>query len=325
MRITALAPLVCSIAAFILGMLCLFAGHKPGFLEDYHIVTLNTSTLGYNLVPTTTASGAAAATPTSLLSWIEEEAKNITSEIENEFETELNNIAGDIADKLASELGIDQWYSLHLMDYCEGTYSPNATAKGAKKNVTSCSKQTAMYHFDITQTIDDQLHLGKYNISLTDIDWSDKLQDGINALNVAMDATFVLYAIGIAAAGLAILTSLIAFFLHGSRLISFGNWGLASIAFIAFLICSIIITIVQKKFTSIINKYGNDIGLYAHRGSKYLVITWVATAVMFLAMVAWVVEFCIGRKKRSREYTEKRSGGWRHRRSDESALRRSGV
>lgn len=262
-------------------------------------------------------------------SWFKGTVKNLTNEVSDKVEEELNEALGDVADKLAAELGIHQWYSLHLMDLCEGTYTPNATEKGAKKNVTKCSNQTAMYHFDITQHIEEQLHVGKYNVSLEDINWPDSIQKGINAMNVAMDATFVLYAIAIAAAGLAILTSLVAFFLHGSRLISFGNWGLAALSFVAFLIPSVLITIAQKKFTGVINKYGNDIGVFAYRGGKYLTITWVATAVMFLASIIWVIEFCIGRKNEKRVYTEKRTGGFMsrftRRRSNEAALRRSGV
>lgn len=29
--------------AFILGMLCLFAGNKPGFMEDYDIITVSST------------------------------------------------------------------------------------------------------------------------------------------------------------------------------------------------------------------------------------------------------------------------------------------
>jgi len=111
-------------------------------------------------------------------------------------------------------------------------------------------------------------------------------------------------------------------------LISFGNWGLAVLSFVAFLVPSIVVTIAQRKFTRIINKYGNDIGVYAYKGGKYLTITWVAAAVMFLASVAWAIEFCVGRKNEKRVYTEKRTGGFmsrRSRRKEEAALRRSGV
>jgi hypothetical protein len=182
-------------------------------------------------------------------------------------------------------------------------------------------------HFDISKQLNKELEIGPLHLNLSDIDWPSDIQDGLNDLNTAIDATFVLYAIGIAAAGCAILASLVAFFLHGSRLISFGNWGLASISFLALLIASIIITVIQSKATKLINKYGNDIGVYAYKGEKYLVLTWVAVAVMFLAMLAWVAEFCVGKRNKGREYTEKSSRrGWgRSRRSDEANLRRSGV
>lgn len=40
MRAAALVPVALAIVAFVLSMLCLFAGNKPGFMEDYHIVTV---------------------------------------------------------------------------------------------------------------------------------------------------------------------------------------------------------------------------------------------------------------------------------------------
>ncbi|KUJ10390.1 uncharacterized protein LY89DRAFT_787429 [Mollisia scopiformis] len=323
MRLSALFPMACAIVAFVLSMLCLFAGHKPGFMEEYHIVTLNTSTLGHNLIPTTTTSSGSTPTATSIGSFFSSIAHNISSTIEGD----LDGIIGDVADKLAKELGIKQWYSLHLMDMCEGTYAPNATEKGASLNVSTCSNQTAMYHFDISKQLNQELEVGPLKINLSDIDWPSDIQSGLNDLNVALDATFVLYAIGIAAAGCAILASLVAVFLHGSRLISFGNWGLASLSFFALLIASIIVTVVQSKATHIINKYGNEIGVYAYKGGKYLTLTWVAVALMFLATMAWVVEFCVGRRNKTREYTEKpqRTRWGKPRASDEAAFRRAGV
>jgi len=302
--------MACAVVGFVLSMLCLFAGHKAGFMEDYAIITLNTSTLGYQLIPTTTSSGAQP-TGTGFFTSI---YQNLTSEIHNltsEIEGDLDSIIGDVADKLAAELGIKQWYSLHVLDFCEGNYAPNATGEGAHKNGTKCSNQTAMYHFDLTQILNNELEVGKLHINLSDINWPDDIQKGLNDLSTALDAEFVLYCVGIASAGLAILTSLVATFLHGSRLVSFGNFGLASLSFLTLMIASIIVTVVQNKATHLINKYGNEIGIYAYKGIKYLIITWVAAAVMFLASTSWVVEFCIGRRQRGREYTEKKGGsGW---------------
>jgi general stress protein CsbA len=41
MRFSAFIPVVLSAAAFILTFLCLFAGSKKGFMEDYAIVTVS--------------------------------------------------------------------------------------------------------------------------------------------------------------------------------------------------------------------------------------------------------------------------------------------
>ena len=183
---------------------------------------------------------------------------------------------------------------------------------------TGIATNNQIDHFNISEQLDKELQAGKLHLNLSDIDWPSDIQDGLDALNIALDALFVLYAVGIAAAGLSIFTSLVAFFLHGSRLVSFGNWGLASLSFFTLLVASIIITIVQKEAVDLLNKHGNDIGLYAYQGKKYLILTWVAVAVMLLAVTAWVVEFCIGRKNRRREYTEKVTPGgrwWHGRRS----------
>ncbi|KUI60919.1 hypothetical protein VP1G_08116 [Cytospora mali] len=40
-----------AIISFVLVMLTIFAGNKPGFMEDYHVLYFNTSTLGENLIP----------------------------------------------------------------------------------------------------------------------------------------------------------------------------------------------------------------------------------------------------------------------------------
>ena len=50
MRFLVTLPFLCYVAAMVLSFLCLFAGHKKGFMEDHTIVRLNTSSLGYNLV-----------------------------------------------------------------------------------------------------------------------------------------------------------------------------------------------------------------------------------------------------------------------------------
>lgn len=48
-RLFAILPVLVTIVAFILSFLCVYAGNKPGFLEDYNLFTLNASRIGQNL------------------------------------------------------------------------------------------------------------------------------------------------------------------------------------------------------------------------------------------------------------------------------------
>lgn len=45
MRPTAILPVLCTIGALVLAFLCIFAGNKPGFMENYDILTVRLTTL----------------------------------------------------------------------------------------------------------------------------------------------------------------------------------------------------------------------------------------------------------------------------------------
>jgi hypothetical protein len=150
------------LVSFVLTILALLAGHQKGFMEDYHVITFNTSTLGQNYLAnlakggssstTTSAATTTTATPTSttskgllggiggMFSSIEASATAVIGSIESEAASILNDVGNDVADKLASELGIEQFYSVHVLDLCQGNYAPNATAENARLNLTSCTK-----------------------------------------------------------------------------------------------------------------------------------------------------------------------------------------
>ena len=81
------------------------------------------------------------------------------------------------------------------------------------KNVTRCSNRTALFHFDPTAILQSEL---KSDVDLfADLHWPSAIEDGIRAVEVASNAMFVLYCIGVAFAGVAVLGSLCGVFLEG--------------------------------------------------------------------------------------------------------------
>lgn len=135
-------------------------------------------------------------------------------------EGEINDLIADIA----KELHIHDFYSVHLLDYCEvsrylailklrrpainqclqGFYTPSPVANNTvhpTKNITHCSNRTSSFHFNATNVIQTEL---KSNISLPDLSWPSALQDGIGMAKHATRVMFVLYCLGVAATGLAL-------------------------------------------------------------------------------------------------------------------------
>lgn len=185
---------------------------------------------------------------------------------------------------------------------------PNATfaKKDIHKNVTSCSNRTALYSFDPRQTLQQELNeTGHSNVNLTDLNWPSQIDDGLHALQVASEATFVLYCIAIGFMAVAMLSALLSFFFEG-RLSSFINVLIDWLAFLAIGLASAIVTAIISKATNLINKYGNDVGISAQKGGKFLVLTWVATGLMLVASIVWCFDYIVGRRSKARRgYTSK--------------------
>lgn len=67
------------------------------------------------------------------------------------------------------------------------------------------------------------------------------------------------------------------------------------------MIASAISTRIIVKVTNVVNKHGNDIGLVAYRGTKFLGMTWAATMLALLAFVFVVFRY-FARKEESSGY-----------------------
>lgn len=191
-----------------------------------------------------------------------------------------------------------------MLNYCFGQYMPiesaNATISQSdiSKNVTGCSASRAMYKFDPTAIVQEALNKSTgLDVTLEDLRWPDDIQTGIDALNALMGAMFVLYILAICLIFVTLLTSVAAVLTSG-RLSACLNFLVAVLAFLAIGLASALTTAVMVKGADVVNKYGNDVGVEAYWGSKFLALTWAATGLMLVVVLAWVVEFCIGRRGR---------------------------
>lgn len=139
--------------------------------------------------------------------------------------------------------------------------------------------------FDISRHLDEEIRTGQLHLNLSDAGWPSDIQRGLSRLSPLLSALFVLYIVGIATAGLNILTAPVTLLRQSSHLSYFCKVS-TLLSFLSLLTASIIITFVQLESVDLINAYGNDIGVYAYGGGKYMVFTWVAVMFMLLGAAA---------------------------------------
>ena len=72
--------------------------------------------------------------------------------------------------------------------------------------MTYCSNQTSFFHFDLGAVIQNELKPG---LKLTDLSWPSAIEDGVHAVEDATDVIFVLYIIGAATTGAALIAALV--------------------------------------------------------------------------------------------------------------------
>jgi SUR7/PalI family. len=108
------------------------------------------------------------------------------------------------ADDIAREVGIYDFYAIHVISYCEGYFQTKTSATGdfTVRNVSSCSNRTVLFHFDPSDVLSRELNAG---VNLSDLNWSDAIDDDFQVLSVTTKTMAVLYCIGTGATGLAFL------------------------------------------------------------------------------------------------------------------------
>ncbi|ETS87798.1 hypothetical protein PFICI_01626 [Pestalotiopsis fici W106-1] len=277
MRIFAFVSGLFSLVALIAALLCLLAGQRLGFMEDADILTITVSAAGKAQLLNGTTSG----------------------------ET---SVVGSQLEGLTAQTGVNDWFALHVMNYCKGS-NANSTSAASE----SCSDTVPFFSFDTISIIDSELQQG-VNLSTRGVDvgmsisasgWPSEISDISGKVMTAYKVMFFMLCMGIAASGVEAIASLLVMAMdarpygHGA-LVSLINLVLSLIAFLGLGLASAIITGTMFTFVNTINSQGSDIGLSATKGMKFLCMTWLATILMCLAALAWVLDFFAERRNKRR-------------------------
>ncbi|KAI1130560.1 actin cortical patch SUR7/pH-response regulator pali [Nemania abortiva] len=287
-----LPPVLISFAAFVLVVIALLAGTGPQreSLEPYHIIAVNLSNFGQDLVASATSSSTPKASPTSGGSFFDQ-ISDAGHDLGSEISGEINNITNGIADDIIKELGISEWYSLHILTGCEGMFAPNASSPSSWYNLTNCTAQHAGgVRLNLSSILDHEVEVGPFKGNLNQVPIPDKVQNAINLVNDALRAIFVLYALASALSGLSFLFNAVVLILlrkKVSKPVVWAGMAVAGLAAFILLIGSAIITYVNNKGVPEINDAGKDVGISGIRGSKLISLSWISFALMLITSLYW--------------------------------------
>lgn len=147
---------------------------------------------------------------------------------------------------------------------------------------------------NITALLDKQLGVGPFQLNLADLGLTNDIQDKLDDVPKIIQAIVAMYIIGAIFVLLSLFGSCGAIALipaAAGRTIVMGNLGLAGVAVFFLLIGNLITTIGSGVVVDKVTDLGDDIGLSAVRGGKFMALSWGAFVLMLLTVFYWVYEF----------------------------------
>lgn len=161
---------------------------------------------------------------------------------------------------------------------------------------------------DLSTLLDQELSIGPFNISLSDLGFTDKLTSKLQKLPTIFEALAAIYIVSAVFAALTLLASLASIFLLPSGKLILADLVLALFAALFILVGSLMYTIGAKAVVGKIQDLGaGDIGLEVEVGTKFQALTWASFALIALAATYWVWEFVAAMRARKRERKVRRS------------------
>ena len=218
-----------------------------------------------------------------------------------------NGTKDAIADKLADIIHFSEWYFMNTMNYCEGNFSPSATALNPSANLTDCSTlrpqckwclephlthlthlTTALDTFDITEIIKRQLNGAQETVDFASAMGLAPLQRKIDACRGGFP-----YLFGLKAAFLFAIGGLFALLIISGRDTSFSFIDIYAKAAVVvscmYLVLASFATGFARSCANGINSAGKTVGVSAKPGAKHIGVSWAMFAMCLVSSLLWCV------------------------------------
>ncbi|TKA66852.1 hypothetical protein B0A55_09999 [Friedmanniomyces simplex] len=325
LRCLAVLPVILTAIALLLSILCVFAGQKPGMMEDHAIFTLNTSRIGENILqkldskissihlkrsepiqlfrPTITAAPTTLITmaPRGLASDLNSLTDNAGSEIDSLTSDAGSavNSAGSAVQSKATSIGSAVASAATSAVGAAETSIINAINK-AYHGVIADLQLKDFYSVHISTTCEGTYQFKNgTNITVGDSGLPTKVThshvDSCSSHSAIDPMQFVriLYWIGIVLTAAALVLALLGL-VRPTRKIALLNVFGTLPAFLFIFLASAVTHGVPVGAEHLVNSIGQDIGISGQRGDKFLQMTWATTILLLINMAFWGLLFFLG-------------------------------
>ncbi|CRG86807.1 hypothetical protein PISL3812_03819 [Talaromyces islandicus] len=190
-----------------------------------------------------------------------------------------------VKDSSAADLGLKDFYTVHVLTYCEGSLDSEG-----QRDVTGCSKRSAPFAFNPAKVLEF-----KDGFNVSDINWPDTITDDFGVMETTTKAMSVLYIIGVAATGVTFLIEILLTQAGGRPsmmahlFFTVASFSSCLLSFVSLGVSSSVATVIAVQFVDLINRHGANYGIVALAGSKFLGMTWSAVVLLFFTVVISVI------------------------------------
>ncbi|KAL2066762.1 hypothetical protein VTL71DRAFT_2834 [Oculimacula yallundae] len=199
----------------------------------------------------------------------------------------VNGLVADVLDAL----GIEEYYSLYMNEFCSGDYTPNYTSPDAKRSVKKCTPYAQAVP-EIPKT-NSTLQLGTTVVDFSALNLPNKLSGASGAIPKVFKAIFAIQVTGIVAAGLLIILTPLTIFisLFQRFIVRFSIAALAALATACFGVIAGIETGIMVIVNVLVNGLGEGLGIESQRGGEFLALLWVSFVFMSTSTVVWIMKW----------------------------------
>ena len=203
--------------------------------------------------------------------------------------TAVANNLDQAPDDLANAFGLYDFYSAHILNYCEGSFVPgpfpNTTIPNdsISKNVVHCSHVSLLSVFDPSSAL--KRKLGASGPGFANLLWPSQMSSGLDALSKVQHAMKWLYVIASVFVCAAVIIIAIQPCMLGRIILKIPILLVKWTGLLTLGLASAMVTAFAVRSAKLINESGQDLEISASIGVKFLALTWAAVVAMLVAAV----------------------------------------